>query len=149
MNTDQAIKCTSISVTLRCQPYVWHMARSAMHSMENMREYSKPEERLCWPKLMKSHKHPPKGEQILILKQRNQSSSLQACLSHKHFLRQIYLFIDLSWHLLSLYSVSNTTLGTGDKGMNKIKEKITLMKLTFNKGHKQVSCHILTPKYCL
>lgn len=47
MNTDQAIKCTSISVTLRCQPYVWHMARSAMLSMENMQEYSKPEERLC------------------------------------------------------------------------------------------------------
>lgn len=73
MNTDQAIKCTSISVTIRCQPYVWHMARSATLSMKNMQEYSKPEERLCWPKLIKPHKHPPKGEQILMPEQKNQS----------------------------------------------------------------------------
>lgn len=47
MNTDQAIKCTSISVTVRCQPYVRHTARSVRLSMKNMQEYSKPEERLC------------------------------------------------------------------------------------------------------
>lgn len=47
MNTDQAIKYTSISVTIRCQPYVRHMARSAMLTLKNMQEYSKPEERLC------------------------------------------------------------------------------------------------------
>lgn len=47
MNTDQAIKCTSISIITRCQPYVWHMARSATLNMKNMQEYGKPEERLC------------------------------------------------------------------------------------------------------
>lgn len=47
MNTDQAIKCTSIFITIRCQPYVRHVARSAMFSMENMQEYLKPEEKLC------------------------------------------------------------------------------------------------------
>lgn len=39
MNTDQAIKCISIFITIRCQPYVWHMARSAMLRMKNMQEY--------------------------------------------------------------------------------------------------------------
>lgn len=24
MNSDQAFKCTCISITIRCQPYVWH-----------------------------------------------------------------------------------------------------------------------------
>lgn len=71
MNTDQAIKYTS--VTVRCQPYVWHVSRSASTHMKNMQEYSKPEGRLCWPKLIKTCKYPHKGEQILMLKQKNQS----------------------------------------------------------------------------
>lgn len=43
MNTDQAFKCSCISITIRCQPYVWHMSRSAKLRMENTQEYSKPD----------------------------------------------------------------------------------------------------------
>lgn len=53
MNTDQAFKCTCTSITIRCQPYVWHMSRSAKLGMENTQEYSKPEDRLHGPKLIK------------------------------------------------------------------------------------------------
>lgn len=46
MNTDQAIKYTCISITIRWQPYVWHTSKSAMLGVKNMQEYSKPEDRL-------------------------------------------------------------------------------------------------------
>lgn len=62
---------------LLCQPYVWHMAKSSALSVKNMQEYLTPEETVL-PKLIKTHKHPPKGEQILILTQRNQAYNLQA-----------------------------------------------------------------------
>lgn len=39
MNTDQAMKCTCISITIRCQPYGWHMS---ILRMKNMQENSKP-----------------------------------------------------------------------------------------------------------
>lgn len=65
------IKLSNVLISLLlCQPYVWHMAKSGTLSMKNMQEYSTPEDTVL-PKLIKTHKHPPKEEQILILKQKN------------------------------------------------------------------------------
>lgn len=44
MSTNQAMKCTYISITIRCQPYGWHMS---MLSMKNMQENSKPKTGPC------------------------------------------------------------------------------------------------------
>lgn len=94
------------------------MSRSAMLSMKNMWEYSKSEDRLCWPKLIKTHKQPPKEEQILMLEQK---SKLVSSTSSKTV---ICPFVDLFLHLLTLYFVSDTILGSGDRGRNKRKSRL-------------------------
>lgn len=54
MNTDQAIKYTS--VTVRCQPYVWHVSRSSHAHMKNMQVF-KTRRDYADPKLIKTCKY--------------------------------------------------------------------------------------------
>lgn len=113
---------------------------------EHARKF-KAKDRLCWPKLIKTHKHPHKGEQILMLQQRiKEFSSLSLSTSYRY--SSFHLFV-LTF-TLSLYFMADTVLGTTDRRKNKMKKKKTiLIKLTFDKRCKQVSCHIVIPKYCL
>lgn len=70
MNADQVINCTSISITM-LTICVAHGQISHAQYEEHRRTFKT--RRQCRPKLIKTHKHPPEGEQILTLKQRKQS----------------------------------------------------------------------------
>lgn len=83
-----------------------------------------------------------------MLQQRiKESSSLSLSTSYRY--SPLHLFV-LAFTLSLQYFMADTVLGTTDRRKHKMKKKkTTFIKLIFDKRCKRVSCHIVTPKYCL